>query len=881
MEREMEKELRFHLEQEVQDNIDAGMNEQEARREAQLKMGGIDQIKEECRDTRGVQWIESTLKDVAYAFRGIRLNPAFSAVVVLSLAVGIGANTAVFSVIDSLLLKRLPVKDPASLAVLYNVTDAKPYNSFSYPVFDQFRQRSRTFSVFAVSEPATMRLTVNQDAEFESVPVSRVSAGYFSVLGIEATVGRTIQENDEQSGDQSLVVISDGLWQRRYARDPQVIGRKIMLNKAPFTIIGVAPREFFGIEVGRSPEVWLPLVPTNQLKNDASTSWMSLMARIRPGLTFDAARREMDVLYQEMKAERSPSGSPYFYRNIRGITLLSGATGWTPLLRDQFSRQFIILISLAGLVLFVACSTVSNLLLARGTARRRELTIRLAIGSGRLRLIRQLFTEGAVLAFLGGTLGLTVAYWGARFLLMYMPDQARFALNAGLDFRALAFTLSLSALSAILLGLVPVVRMTRLDLSAAANNQMVASDSHRLRPTFQRALIVFQVSLSLVLLVAAGLFVRTLQNLRAFDVGFEPDRVVRFSLDPGPGLTPPQRLALHKQVLARLETMPGVGSVAVSSCGLLDPCNSLGAINDVEGYTFQQGEARLLERLDVGPRYFETVGLPLLLGREFTATDEWSSGGPRVGVINQKLANAFFKGVNPIGRHMHFNGNGPENELEIVGVVKDSKYRSLREETFPMLYLPFSATAQPRSFVLRIQGGFPGLANSIRTALKEINPGIMLGRLLPGTSTNEIQTMDQIIEASILRERLAAQLASFFGFVALFLVCIGLFGLVSYSVRRRTKEIGIRMAIGARGHDIMSLFAREVVPIIALGVAIGLTASLFLTRLVSSLLFGVAPIDAWTTVGASTLLMAAAAAAAYLPLKRASRLDPTIALRYE
>jgi predicted permease len=885
MERELEKELRFHFEQQVRDDVMAGMTEEEARREAQIKLGGMDRAKEECRDARGTQWLESTFRDVAYALRSIRLNPAFSAVVVFSLALGIGGNTAVFSVMDSLLLKRLPVKDPIGLVVLYNLTDARPYNSFSYPVFEQFRQRNRAFSgIFAVGEPATMRLTGNEGADqFENVQVSRVSAGYFSVLGVEAVIGRTIQENDEQSGDQALVVISDRFWQRRFARDPQVIGKKITLNNAPFTVIGVTAREFFGVEVGRSPDVWLPLVPSERLKNDPGTLWMSLMARIRPELTLEAARREMDALYQQMKTERPTSRSPYFYTNARGIALVSGATGWTPSLRDQFTFQFEILISLAGLVLLVACANVSSLLLARGAARRRELTIRLAIGSGRFRLIRQLFAESAVLAVLGGAFGLLVAYWGTRFLLVHMPNQAGAALNAGLDGRALAFTTSLSVVSATLLGIVPAIRMTKLDLSAAANNRMSASEGYGPRITFQRALIIFQLSLSLIMLVAAGLFIRTLHNLRTYDAGFDRDRVVRFSIDFGPSFNAAQRVALRKELQARLDVLPGIGSVAVSSCGLLDPCNSIGAVNDIEGYTFEPGEKRSLERLDVGAGFFATVGLPILVGREFAASDEWDGQGqgPRVAVINQKLANIFFRGINPVGRHLHFNGNAPQNELEIIGVVKDSKYRSLREETFPVLYLPFSATAQPRSFVLRTRGDLLSLANTIRETLKEVNPRLALGQLLPGTATNEIQTMGEIADASILRERLIAQLASFFAFIVLFLVCIGFFGLVSYSVRRRTKEIGIRMAVGARGRDVRSLFFREMFPIIGIGVVIGLTGALSVTRLVSSLLFRVAPTDVWTIVSAGLLLSAAAVTAAYLPVRRALRVNPTVALRYE
>src|SRR5262245_61645862 len=383
LERDLEKELRFHLEQQVRDYVKAGMNEDEARREAQIKMGVLDPIKEECRDARGTRWLESTLQDVAYALRGMRLNPAFSIVVVLSLALGIGANTAIFSVMDSLLLKRLPVKDPLRLVVLYNVRETNPYNSFSYPVFEQFRRRSRAFSgIFAVAEPGTMRLTTNNE-QFENVQVSRVSANYFNVLGVEAAIGRTIHEDDEQSGDQTLVVLSDRFWHRTFARDPQVIGKKVTLNNAPFTIIGVAPREFFGVEIGRSPDMWLPLVPSDRLRNDAATSWMSLMARIRPEMTLETARREIDALYQQMKNERPASGSSYFYPSVRGITLVSGSTGWTPSLRDQLTFQFVILISLAGLVLLVACANVSSLLLARGTARRRELAIRLAIGSGR------------------------------------------------------------------------------------------------------------------------------------------------------------------------------------------------------------------------------------------------------------------------------------------------------------------------------------------------------------------------------------------------------------------------------------------------------------------------------------------------------------------
>jgi predicted permease len=626
--------------------------------------------------------------------------------------------------------------------------------------------------------------------------------------------------------------------------------------------------------------MWLPLVANPRLKADPQVQWVALLARLRPGLTLDAAQNEIDALFRQLQSQKASNGSPFFGNEIRGITLASGATGWTPALRDQFTSQLVILVAMAGFVLLVACANVSSLLLARGGARRRELTIRLAMGSDRSRLVRQLFTESVVLALAGGVLGLSVAHWGTRLLLVYMSSEAGSGLNASLDTRALVFTLGLSFLSAVVMGLIPAIRATRLDLTPALNNKETVSKGHSRRSVFQHALITFQVALSLILLVSAGLFVRTLHNLRTFDVGFERERVHRFAIDPGPGFTPAHRLELHKQVRTRLENLTGIRSVSISTCGLLDPCRSTGVMNNIPGHIFNRGEDRSLDRLDVGARFFETVGMPLLLGRDFTDADEWSGKGPRVGVINERMASRYFPGINPVGHHMQFDGLAPENDVEIIGVAKDSKYRSLREETIPVLYLPFSTAAQPRSFIVRTQGDMPDLANVVRGVLRDVDPRLMLGRF-QGTATNEVQSMGEIADASILRERLVAQLASFFGLAALFLVCIGLFGLVSYTVKRRTKEIGIRMAVGARRRDVIVLFARQMFPVLGIGVVAGLAGTLLLGGLVSNLLFGVEPTDARTITGASLLLIAASIAAAYLPLRRAFRVDPTIALRHE
>jgi predicted permease len=842
--------------------------------------------------------MRSFLQDLRYGLRTLLKNPGFTAVALLSLALGIGANTAVFSVINAMMLKILPVNEPRQLAFFTIAGAQGTSENFPYQYYEQFRDRSQACSgVIASGGANNIKMSVGEpgaSGATESMLGEIVSGNFFSVLGVNAVIGRTLTADDDKESDpQAAAVISHRLWERRFGLDPAVVGRKVTVNDVPFTIVGVAPPGFFGFVNDRKPDLWWPMQmqplvePGVKDLKGLSSWWLRIMARRRPGVSVERAQAEMNVIFQQMLADyaapRTDKWTPTERRNFfeRRIELQSGSTGWT-WLNKRFAQPLGILMAVVGLVLLIACANIANLLLARAATRQREIAVRLAIGAGRLRLIRQLLTESALLAFAGGALGLLFANWGARTLLAYLPYQASAAFDVSPDARILGFTMSVSLLTGILFGLAPALRATRIDLPSALKDQSGGMRTGRPRLKLNKILVVTQVALSLFLLVGAGLFVRTLQNLKGLDAGFDRENVILFNIDPEKEYDRAWRINLYKKLSERLEALPGAHSVGLSNWELLAGGSYTQGVA-VEGYTPQPDENIFCHRLDVGPKFFSAMGIPLLAGRDFGPQDERliEEGGtpqssarvaPHVALINQAMANYFFPNQNPIGKRFYI-GKGI-TPVEIIGLVKDAKYETLREKAPRTFYMPYfhSSGVGGMTFAVRTDGVQAGFAAAIQNVVREIDPKLQALNL---------RTMNDVVNTSLAQERFLAQLAGFFSLLALLLASIGLYGVMSYDAARRTREMGIRMALGARAPDLIRMVMRESMLLVVIGVIIGLGAALATTRFVSSLLYGLEPNDPATIALAALVMIAVAAVAGYLPARRASRVDPLTALRCE
>jgi predicted permease len=890
--RDLAEEMELHLEMKVKENLKAGMKVADARAAAQRQFGNQTLLQEVSREMWGVKSIETLFRDLRYGVRMLLKSKVFTTVAVLSLALGIGANTAIFSLINAVLMKRLPVQDPEQLVLLTIADHGISGASFSYPLYEQFRDRTHSFSgIIASGGIGRLRVDLNESGavgQIEFVQAENVSGNFFSVLGINTIRGRALTAEDDRAGNpHSVAVISYGFWQRRFGLDPAVVGKNIILKDVPFTIIGVAPPGFSGFEVGRSSDLWLPLqmmpqiFPRSDILNRRNTWWLRLMGRRRPDTTMAQARAELDLIFQSMLAEIAGSGVGSRWtsterRNFleRNIELQSGSTGWTAL-RKQFEQPLLILMMVVGLVLAVACINVANLLLARAATRQKEITMRLALGAGRLRLVRQLLTESVLLAIIGGALGLLFAQWGARLLLTYLPGRGNLALNLHPDLRVFGFTLAVSVLTGFLFGLAPALRLTQLDLVSMLKDRADHSGRGKSRFSLNKILVVTQVALSLVLLVGAGLFMRSLQKLKGLDSGFNRENVILFSLDPD--YDAERRANLYQQLLSRLEALPGVRSASLSSHGLLlnDNWNEKVA---VEGYMPRPDEDLLCYGQVVAPKFFETMGIPILLGRDIGPQDARQIGNDahqnptHVALINQTMARYFFPNESPIGKR--FTIDRPDEPIEIIGVVKDAKYETLREGPRRIFYLSFfqGSPKLTTTFEVRTVGPPASLAETIKRTMQELDPQVPVLRL---------RTMNDVVDDSLTRERFVARLSGFFSLFALLLAAIGLYGILSYVVIRRANEIGVRMALGARAPDVIRMVFRESMLLVVVGIAIGLGAALGATRYISNLLYGLAPTDPATISLAVLVMLIVASLASYLPARRASHVDPMVALRNE
>ena len=867
--RELDEEMRFHLEMKA-----SAMGDHYA---ARRQFGNPALLKEVSREVWGWNSLEHLIQDVRYALRMIRRSPGFSSVAILSLALGIGANTAIFSLIDTVMLRMLPVKDPQRLALLIRNASGGPAHSFSYPAVLLFQSQNRTLDgLVAFNAPARVRLATGAtSADLEQVSRGFVSGNFFQVLGTNAILGRTFTaEEDNVPGADPYAVLSYNFWKRRFARDPSVIGRRLLVDEIPVTVIGVTPQGFSGVQPGFEPDLWLPamMMDKNAVTSPNFQAFFAL-ARVKPGVPWRQVQAELDVLYHQHLVERARTIQNERTRAMvlnQTISLDDGSTGYS-LVGSRFSKPLLVLMAVVGAVLLIACVNVANLLLARATARQREVSVRLAVGAGRLRLIRQLLTESAVLAALGGIAGLLVAYWGSHVLVAFVAQPGGVvAFDLKPDLRMLAFTAIISLASGLVFGVAPAFRATRGDLMPALKENVRGARLSAGRFSIGKVLVSTQVALSLALLIGGGLFVRSLENLKNLDTGFSRENVLVFELSTPRSYKPPQVLAVNTRVRDVLPTLPGV-----ISSGTAWPTPLSGATWDdvvaVEGYVSRSNEDMDVNLMRTSAGFFETMRTPLLTGRMFGPAD--TANSPRVALINETMARRFFGGASPVGKHFQCGSCGAGG-IEIVGEVRDTKFVSLREPTPATAYM---LTEQiPRggwgAFVARSTGESSALVSALRSELKTIDRNVLLDR--PRT------LVDQMDEA-LIQERMIAKLSGFFGLLALLLASIGLYGVMSYAVLRRTNEIGIRMALGANAGDVLRQVLRETMVLVATGIFLGAIVATSVTRFAKTLLFGLTPNDPATIAAMTVLLLVVALLAGCLPARRAAKVDPMVALRYE
>jgi putative ABC transport system permease protein len=829
------------------------------------------------------RWEDEMIQDLRFGVRMLLKSKGFTAVAALTLALGIGANTAIFSVMNTLLLRSLPVKNPEELVLLATVNRNGPVYNFSYPAYELLRDGGHSFSgLFATTDVSKRRMNAG-GTETEFIRAQEVSGNFFAVLGVPALLGRTLMtEDDREDIAQPVAVISHSFWQRRFGADPEVIGKTITYDDAPVTIVGFTPPGFFGVEPGEHPDLWGALQARwfKSLK-EPGRAFFYLMGRLPAGVNLAQARAELDLIYQRHKAEYlklRPINWDESQRQLyseRRLEAQPGAGGYTEL-RRKFRRSLLLLMMAVGLVLLIACANIASLLLARAAARRHEFTVRSALGAGRLRLMRQLLTESLLLAALGGSFGLLLAQLGTRALLLFMRLRAdHISFSVAPDARVLLFTLVASLLTGLLFGLAPALRSSRLDLASALKGTAggVAGDASRQR--LGQAMVVAQVALSLLLLIGAGLFVRTLEKLKATDAGFNRENVIVFNLDFTQELRQ-RRLLVYRELAARLETLPGVSAAGMTSQFVLVR-NSVSDRISVEGYAARPDEDLGCWEFFISSHFFEAMGTPLVRGRGFEPQDERPADSlpaytPLPAVINQAMARRYFGDANPLGRRF-YSVIQPEQKFEIVGVVKDVRLKSLREPSPPTYYLPnIFDPGHDAAFALRTMSDAGVMAASLRQVAQEVNPTIRV---------RDVRSLNDVVNTSLHQERVLAQLGGFLSIFALALACLGLYGVLSFSVAQRRREIGVRMALGAQRKDVLSLVVGRGLKLALLGLALGLLAALAVTRFVSSLLYGVTAADPVTFVGVSLLLLLVAGLASWLPARSATKLDPMTVLRHE
>ncbi|HXM14439.1 MAG TPA: ABC transporter permease [Candidatus Eremiobacteraceae bacterium] len=887
--KQLDDEMQFHLNEQIAENIASGMNPQDARHAAMRLFGNSTSIKEETRETWGWVWWDQFAQDLRFGFRSLRKGPLFTAIGILTLALGIGANTAIFSLLDQVVLRLLPVSHPEQIVIVRETGNhfGNSYgpNTMSWPMFEDLRDHNQVFSGMFCRFPATVNIGLADRSE--QISAELVSGQYFSILGVGAALGRTIGPDDDSIPDSSpIAVLSYSFWRSYFDGDAKIVGRTIALNGNTMTVIGVAQPGFDGVELGEPTRVFVPIMMKTEMTPHSDglkdrrrrLSWVTAYGRLKPGVTQQQAELSLQPLLEgilELEAQQpefarsaTAEDRQVFLRNR--IKLMPGSDNG---LRDYMRKPLWLLLALTGAVLLLACSNLANLLLARATARERELAVRRAVGAGRARIVRQLLVESLLLSGVGAAAGLALAFLADRVLLhIYLPADAaaEFVISPIPDARVLAFVVGAMLLTSLFFGLLPAIRGSRTEMTMSLKDRSGALSTDGI--VLRRVLVGAQVALSLLLLVGAGLFVRTLRNLETLGPGFPTDRLLTFRIDPSlNGYTDEQTKSFYQRLEVNLQTMPGVTSVGFSAMPLL---KGYAWQNAIVGKAFEGAPIEQQPVLsEVSPDYFTAVGIPLVAGRTFTTQDEASA---RYAVINETFAREFFPGRDPIGQLFGLVDDMRTviPDTQVIGVISDKKYRDLRETPPPQAYFHYVTGTHFRfmNIYLRTHTDPRQIEDALRERMRQFDPRVPIV---------DLQTMDELIGFSLRTERLVASLSAVFGALATSLSIIGLYGVLAYVVMRRKSEIGIRMALGALKTDVIWLVMRELLILVAAGLLVGIPLTFALSSLVRSQLFGLEPHDPLTLTAAILGLTCVASLAGLIPALKASRIDPLQSLRDE
>jgi predicted permease len=884
-EQELDDELRFHL---AEMQAFAQGRQDGAAPSPAL---GLDRVKEACRDARTLQPVEEFLRDLRIAGRRLRKNPGFALTAVATIALGIGANLAIFTLVNAVLLRPLPaVRSPHDLVLFSDgsfegfvagTPEPGTLPAYSYPLYQRLRDELRLFDGIAAQQSNTTGAVVQVPGAGASdgSPASGrcVSANYFDVLGIRPLLGRTFQPEEDDvaaTGAPPVMVLSHGYWQRRFGGAPSTVGSALVVNGVQYTVIGITPEHFTGTKAGAATDFWVPITMQPQLMRRASmlgardpTWWLLIVGRSKQGVSIDMAEAEANGVVQRFLSDVPAAADRAAARSHVRVEMVPGARGvLSP--RRQFGPSLLLLMGGVGLLLLIAGMNVSHLLLTRYATRQAEVSLELALGATRTRIMRRLATEGFLLAALGGAAGLVVGRWSAIVLIRLASTADRaFVIDTSPDVRLLTFAAGLILATSVLFSLVPIRRASIMRSTRAPGTTWTHFSGNRRQRAFSRLFVILQVALSLLLLVGAGLLVQSLRNLQLVDKGFREDNVLLVTLNSRlTGLTAQQLVPIYEDLLDRVSSLP----VQAASMAIDTPLSGNTSTTDISipGRVFTPAENVEVQVIVVTPRYFETMGMPVLEGRSVGAEDR--SSAPHVAVINEAFARRFFDSDRVLARR--FRAGGPDRELTVVGVVKNARVNDLRSEPGPVIYLPLAQSPGfLRSLQVRAVGEPARLAAGIRQIIRETNPKLVV---------TTVSSLHQQVDRSLVLERLMAALSGAFGIFALVLVCVGLYGVLSQIVLQRTAEIGVRVALGATRHGVQWLVLRESLLFTLLGIAFGLPAALAAGQAMAGLLFGLGPVDARILLGAAGVVAAVAAAASYIPARRASRIDPIVALRH-
>ena len=886
VDRDLADEVRAVFDLLVDEKVRAGMSLPAARRAATLELGRVDAITQQVRDSRAGASLDALLSDVRYGARALRANPGFTFVVVLSLAAGIGANSALFSVANALLLRSLPVPRPEQLHTVRFQSRLPVASRFSYPFFEQLRAGFPQPDGLAAMSRVTRARMPTQSGESESASVQLISGEFFHVLDLQPQLGRFLAPQDNRSiGAHPVAVISDTFWRRRFNAAPDALGRELLLNNVRFTIVGVAPPGFTGAWLESPVDVWVPAMMQADIRytqNFSATNadflkawipqdgirWLELLVRTdrtdgKEAAALNAVFRP--ALLREADALTDPE--------LRKLTLdrhlvIEPFAHGSSTLRDRFRAPLFALMAMVALLLLIACANTANLLLARATSRQREMAVRLSIGASRARIVSQLLTESLLLATLAAGVGLAIAPLASELLVRMTigVETGPLPFSVGVDARVVAFTAAITLITCFLFGFAPAWRATDLSLSGAL--KATGRTTHQgARLSLSKALVVAQVALSLLLAVGAGLFVRSFSNLATLPLGVDPD-VLWVPINPSVGGYKETELpGLYARLIERAESLPGVESATIAMCGIMTGCRSNSDGISVAGYTSQPGEQMLMQVNQVAPNYFSSVGMALVAGRDFTPQDVVNSA--RVAVVNEAMVDRYFKNRSPLGQR--FGEDQPD--VEIIGVVRDARVNSVREAATAMVFYPLDATpSYVGSMHVRTRADAESTAAALRRALRELEPNLPVDRIVP---------ISELAAGTLRQERLVARLTTVLGVLALGLACLGLYGLMSYAVKQRTAELGVRFALGAPRPRVLWMVFRESLTLMIAGIAIGVPLVIAASRLIGAMLFEVTATDPAIVGAAMLLLLVVGATSSYLPSWRASRVDPLTALRQD